>query len=148
MGEGVDLLHDRVAATMEALIAECDREGVRAILLCTHAAVVIALGRVLTGNMPESIDTEDFKAFTCGLSVYRRRDDGLLVGANGQGAAIRATADSRDGVADGTNASDAHNAGPNIQCAEWRGGRGIFGGWDCLLNSDCSFLSSGEERGW
>lgn len=21
-------------------------------------------------------------------------------------------------------------------------------GWDCELDSDCSFLSSGEERGW
>ncbi|EXJ61027.1 hypothetical protein A1O7_05180 [Cladophialophora yegresii CBS 114405] len=26
--------------------------------------------------------------------------------------------------------------------------QGVAGGWDCLLNSDCSHLSQGEERGW
>ncbi|KAK0623515.1 histidine phosphatase superfamily [Immersiella caudata] len=146
MGEGVDLLHDRVAATMEALIPECDRDGVRAVLLCTHAAVVIALGRVLTGNMPDSVDTEDFKAFTCGLSVYRRRDRDPSSDAKGQGATV--AANNRSSVADDTSAANAHNAGPNIHCAEWRGGRGVSGGWEILLDSDCSFLSSGEERGW
>ena len=25
---------------------------------------------------------------------------------------------------------------------------GLAGGWDCILNSDCSHLSQGEERGW
>jgi hypothetical protein len=29
----------------------------------------------------------------------------------------------------------------------WRG-RGVAGGWDCVLDSDCSFLSQGPERGW
>ncbi|KAJ3487201.1 hypothetical protein NLG97_g6460 [Lecanicillium saksenae] len=53
------------------------------------------------------MDTEDFKAFTCGLSVYTRG------GAN-----------SADGKSD------------NV------------GNWICEKNSDCSFLSGGEERGW
>jgi transcription factor C subunit 7 len=26
--------------------------------------------------------------------------------------------------------------------------QGVAGGWDCILNSDCSHLSQGEERGW
>ncbi|KAJ9604549.1 C6 zinc cluster transcription factor-like protein [Cladophialophora chaetospira] len=26
--------------------------------------------------------------------------------------------------------------------------QGVAGGWDCVLNSDCSHLSHGEERGW
>ncbi len=26
--------------------------------------------------------------------------------------------------------------------------QGVAGGWDCVLNSDCSHLSQGEERGW
>lgn len=71
-GETIEQLHDRVAAAAEALVATCDAEGVRGVLLCSHAAVVIALGRVLTGRMPESVEEEDFGAFTCGLSVYRR----------------------------------------------------------------------------
>ena len=29
-----------------------------------------------TGQMPETIEAEDFRAFTCGLSVYRRKSDG------------------------------------------------------------------------
>ncbi|KAK0646568.1 histidine phosphatase superfamily [Cercophora newfieldiana] len=147
MGEGVDLLHDRVASTMEALIAECDRDGIRTIILCSHAAVVIALGRVLTGNMPESIETEDFKAFTCGLSLYRRRQGGLASYTKDQGAAAVEKVDSRGGTV-GSAVNGAASADTNIRCAEWRGGRGVSGGWDCLLNSDCSFLSAGEERGW
>ncbi|GKT44002.1 transcription factor tau subunit sfc1 [Colletotrichum spaethianum] len=72
-GETIAQLHDRVAAGVQAIIEQCDAEGKRAVVLCSHAASIIALGRVLTGVMPESIDAEDFRAFTCGLSVYRRR---------------------------------------------------------------------------
>jgi transcription factor C subunit 7 len=31
---------------------------------------------------------------------------------------------------------------------DWQHGNGVGGGWDCVLNGDCSFLSGGEERGW
>ncbi|KAF4456248.1 Transcription factor tau 55 kDa subunit [Fusarium albosuccineum] len=72
-GETIQDLYGRVAAAVQAIIDRCDAEGRRAVVLCTHAAVVIALGRVLTGHIPESVETEDFQAFTCGLSVYRRR---------------------------------------------------------------------------
>ncbi|KAL2130850.1 hypothetical protein VTI74DRAFT_5854 [Chaetomium olivicolor] len=137
MGEGIGELHDRVAATMDALIAECDKAGVRAILLCSHAAVIIALGRVLTGKMPDNVEVEDFKCFTCGLSVYRRR----------QG--MRSKPKERDGTASQVTAarhSDHHSrAGSAL---DWRRGQGVSGGWDCELNSDCAHLSLGEERGW
>ncbi|KKY35958.1 putative pgam-domain-containing protein [Diaporthe ampelina] len=73
MGESIAQLHDRVALTMDALIKQCDEAGVRAVLLCSHAATAIALGRVLTGNMPENIEAEDFRVFTCSLSAFRRR---------------------------------------------------------------------------
>ncbi|KAJ0372009.1 hypothetical protein COL26b_009385 [Colletotrichum chrysophilum] len=72
-GETIAQLHDRVAAAVQAIIEQCDAEGKRAVVLCSHAASIIALGRVLTGNMPENIDAEDFRAFTCGLSMYRRK---------------------------------------------------------------------------
>ncbi|KAK0669459.1 putative transcription factor tau 55 kDa subunit [Cercophora samala] len=140
MGEGVDELHDRVARTMNELIAQCDREGVRAILLCSHAATIIALGRVLTGNMPESIDTEDFRAFTCGLSVYKRR----VAPAGSVSGAVECDG---DGIVTSPGASDADAADRHKDLA-WRGGRGVGGGWMCELNSDCSHLSLGEERGW
>lgn len=184
-GEGVDELHDRVASTMDALISECDRDGVRAVLLCSHAAVVIALGRVLIGNMPDDIEVEDFKAFTCGLTVYQRRRGQhtgerlaqrggeeeervsplqSIGGADNRPVANATEIDERkpqlsaphgDVVAaeeekEGdavTSAADARNADRQIRCLEWRG-RGVSGGWSCELNSDCSHLSEGEERGW
>ena len=75
-GETLAELQHRVAVALRAIIARCDADGTRAVLLCSHAAVVIVLGRILTGQMPETIDTEDFRAFTCGLSVYRRESRG------------------------------------------------------------------------
>ncbi|KAK3692940.1 histidine phosphatase superfamily [Podospora appendiculata] len=171
-GEGIDELHDRVSATMEALVAECDRDGVRAVLLCSHAAVIIALGRVLTGDMPDSIDVEDFRAFTCGLSVYRRRRrrrqrQGFVEGETAAAAAAAVSGGWDGGTAPATGAAAAAAAAAaktwtntttsaSIQAAEtvdhhaegWRRGRGVSGGWDCELNSDCAHLSSGEERGW
>ncbi|KAK4147022.1 histidine phosphatase superfamily [Dichotomopilus funicola] len=135
-GEGIDELHDRVAAAMEAVVAQCDRDGVRTVLLCSHAAVIIALGRVLTGEMPESIETDDFQCFTCGLSEYRRRGD-----LGGQRS---------DVVASGrpTAVSKTNHGSKDANVNNWRGGRGVSGGWICLLNSDCKHLSLGEERGW
>lgn len=72
-GETLTQLHERIASATQAIIDRCDAEGKRAVVLCTHAAVVIVLGRVLTGLIPESVEVEDFRAFTCGLSVYRRQ---------------------------------------------------------------------------
>jgi transcription factor C subunit 7 len=31
---------------------------------------------------------------------------------------------------------------------KWNRRLGVAGGWDCVLNSECSHLSEGEERGW
>lgn len=118
-GESVAGLHERVARTVRGVVDACDREGVRALVVCTHAATMIALGRVLTGEMPEDVEVEDFRVFTCGLSVFRRRR--------------------RDGTT--TTTSSTHEE-------EWKGGKGVAGGWDCEVNGDCSFLSEGEERGW
>ncbi|POR34079.1 Transcription factor tau 55 kDa subunit [Tolypocladium paradoxum] len=120
-GETLAQLQDRVAVALRAIIARCDADGTRAVVLCTHAAVVIVLGRILTGQVPETIDAEDFHAFTCGLSVYRRKSHGEGEGGDDRG--------SPSAVSVGTDAS-------------------IIGGWHCELNSDCSFLSGGEERGW
>ncbi|KAL2373440.1 hypothetical protein RJZ57_002073 [Blastomyces gilchristii] len=30
----------------------------------------------------------------------------------------------------------------------WQGGVGVGGGWDCVGNGECGFLSGGKERGW
>ena len=168
MGESIDQLHDRVATTLDAIIRQCDREGVRAVLLCTHAAVVIALGRVLTGNMPDNVETEDFRAFTCGLTVYQRRSPGgeflgqkeckkVAMGVSPAHAVETqtATVHRRDAgnwsspsfgkPADRISANGDLTSGQSVS---WRHGQGVGGGWNCAVNSDCSFLRGGEERGW
>ena len=121
-GETMAALHERVARTLARLAAAVDGEdgGPRALLLCTHAATLIACGRVLTGRMPARVEEADFRPFTCGLSRFERRRRGPT----------------STGGADGEEATD------------WRDGRGVAGGWDCTLNGDCSFLDGGEERGW
>lgn len=150
-GETIAQLHDRIAAAAQAIIDRCDEEGVRAVLLCSHAAAIIALGRVLTGNMPESTEAEDFRAFTCGLTVYRRRPRQQRdQPAGGQGpthpaAQAARTAASADITAPTTTASTTT---PQQAPVEWKHGKGVRGGWVCETDCDCSFLSGGEERGW
>ncbi|KAL7912964.1 histidine phosphatase superfamily [Trichoderma velutinum] len=121
-GETLAQLQARLTATMQSIIDRCDAEDRRAIVLCTHAAVVIMLGRILTGDFPETVDTDDFRAFTCGLSVYRRKLDNRDQGPREKG--------------------DLPDKEPNPSAAA------VVGGWSCEANSDCRFLAEGEERGW
>ncbi|KAK7923275.1 Transcription factor tau 55 kDa subunit, partial [Apiospora marii] len=137
-GESIAQLHERVAAAVAAIVAQSDTEGHRAVVLNTHAAVVIALGRVLTGRMPARVDEEDFGAFTCGLSVYRRRR------RSGRGETAMTEAAAADSQA--SHVRDV--ALPETAQSTWADGSGVCGGWDCEANSDCSFLRGGEERGW
>ncbi|KAI1340505.1 phosphoglycerate mutase-like protein [Xylariaceae sp. FL0016] len=165
-GETITQLHDRVAACVQAIVTHSDQEGKKSVLICSHAAVVIAIGRVLTGEVPTDATTDDFGAFTCGLSIYRRQG----VGQN------KATTPSRDRMApfrgnmhdkaaqnlmhDGRTRSDEQTntlhpvdrhpleswvPGPSNS---WKCGVEAYGGWTCEANSDCSFLRCGEERGW
>ncbi|KAI0534661.1 histidine phosphatase superfamily [Xylaria digitata] len=130
-GESIPQLYERVASCIEAIIAHCDKEGKKSILISTHAAVVIALGRILTAEVPEDASVDDFKAFTCGLSEYRRR------GAH------------RDAYQDGGLA--LHPLGPRTPKSKdlcQRCSFGLSSHWTCNVNSDCSFLRGGEERGW
>ncbi|EFW18780.1 hypothetical protein D8B26_005592 [Coccidioides posadasii str. Silveira] len=144
-GETIAQLHDRVATTLSHIIATVDEELAafaeshpddprnhqsHSILICTHAAPLIAMGRALTGNMPDDSSEEDFKPFTASVSTFARRKSG-----------------SRTGIEqDVVNGKTEEICGKKIP--HWRGGRGVGGGWDCVQNGDCSFLSGGEERGW
>ena len=137
-GETYAQLQDRVAAALAAVIARCDAEGKKTMVLCTHAAVVIVLGRILTGNIPDSMEKEDFRAFTCGLSVYKRDKTTARPSA---GEALSGGRLGRDGLS--LSLRQWH-------CADAVGTAGYkdVGAWQCEKNSDCSFLSGGEERGW
>lgn len=127
-GESLEGLHARVAYALHKLIAKLDGDpqGPKAILICTHAAAMIAIGRALTGQMPEDWDVDDFQCFTASCSVFRRRTGGESVQVQGEWD---------------------EGEPESIPDTKWKG-RGVGGGWDCEKNADCSFLSGGEERGW
>jgi transcription factor C subunit 7 len=144
-GETIAELHNRVATTLEGIIGDVDAEinaleadlepeqrTSKSILICAHAAPLIAMGRALTGLMPEDSSVEDFNVFTAGLSTFQRRST-VKPPAQGSAQSI---------LAEGTKLFRAESV------PEWEGGRGVGGGWDCVANGDCSFLSGGAERGW
>ena len=128
-GETPEDLHDRCAYAMLRIISDLDKEKGRpkAVLICTHAASLIAIGRVLTGERPDDVGSEDFKPYTCGLSKFVRRK-----------------------VPKGDEVQELRvwKQGMAIPKVDWRGGKGVAGGWDCELNGDCSHLKDGAERGW
>ncbi|KAJ6031837.1 Histidine phosphatase superfamily clade-1 [Penicillium herquei] len=141
-GETILELHNRAATTLAGIIADLDAEITaleanippeqrtsKSVLVCSHAATLIAMGRVLTGLMPEDTSQEDFFVFTAGMSTFRRRSD------------IADKIDRSAVLAGGTELLRAEGV------PEWMG-RGVGGGWECLKNGDCSFLSGGAERGW
>lgn len=133
-GEGIPRLHDRLAYALHHLIKRADASPTqpKALLICTHAASIIAIGRALTGRMPEDEGEEDFRCFTCGLSKFvRKAPESAAAGGN----------EAEVGSWDAETPDDIPNVG-------WRGGKGVGGGWTCEANSDCSFLDGGEERGW
>jgi transcription factor C subunit 7 len=105
-GEMIVELHERVRKALDHIITTLDNdpEQPKTVLLCSHAATIIAAGRVLTGQMPQDPDEDDFQCFTAGLSKFVRRS---------------------------AEAS-----------------KGVAGNWDCVLNSETSYLSGGAERGW
>jgi transcription factor C subunit 7 len=127
VGETIDELHDRVAYALHKIIERSDQEGVKVILICTHAASLIAIGRALTGVMPAEVEAEDFHPFTCGLSTFTRKSHAV---------------GSIDPVLEWEGVEAA------IPVVKWRDGAGVGGGWDCVVSGDCSFLPGGEERGW
>ncbi|EUC42992.1 hypothetical protein COCMIDRAFT_102081 [Bipolaris oryzae ATCC 44560] len=74
-GESIVELHQRVRKALEHIVTtlDSDPEQPKSVLLCTHAATMIAAGRVLTGQMPGNPDEDDFKCYTAGLSRFVRR---------------------------------------------------------------------------
>jgi transcription factor C subunit 7 len=123
-GETIASLHDRVAKALAVLISDVDREYSHAgrgnesvtLVLCAHAATVIATGRALTGIVPTDYNQDEFKCYTCGISKFTRRST----------------------LPDGDS----------YYTEDWSDGRGIAGGWECSLNSDCGHLSQGKKSGW
>ncbi|KAJ5970329.1 uncharacterized protein N7479_000247 [Penicillium vulpinum] len=153
-GETILQLHNRVATALEGIIADIDAEvsaleaelppdqrTSKSVLICAHAAPLIAMGRALTGHMPDDSSEEDFNVFTAGLSTFKRREPSSTASA-GQSSDQEESSNEKP-LADGTTFIRASASPP-----QWKNGQGVGGGWDCVANGDCSFLSGGAERGW
>jgi len=116
---------------LSKIISQVDSESGNdpvAIAMCTHAAPLIAIGRVLTGHMPSDFQDDDFKTFTAGVTRFERRDL----------ASVRRHHEVFNGLSDDKE----------IPYIDWVNGKGVMGGWDCVLNADCRHLKGGAERGW
>ncbi|EPS41234.1 hypothetical protein H072_4827 [Dactylellina haptotyla CBS 200.50] len=131
-GETMAQVHDRAAYALTRLIEYVDKTHpeVKAIILVSHAATIIAVGRALVGD-----ENMDVGAGTCSLSVYKRNDTSSTpewIDVDGKEVESTGTIDLNE---------------KKIPVLPWRG-KGVMGGWKCETNGDCSFLSGGEERNW
>ena len=74
-GERILDLHERVREVLVSIVGALDQEPEepRALLICTHAATMIAIGRILTGRVPEDLDEDDFQCYTASLSKFVRK---------------------------------------------------------------------------
>lgn len=112
----------------------------------------------MTGHAPDDSGVEDFHVFTAGLSKFVRRSGGSE-GRNRSFASSHlgnfgsgyggGDGGERDALAEGTRLLRPGTGSTGVlKVPDWRGGKGVNGGWDCVLNGDCSYLSNGAERGW
>ncbi|KAL8759259.1 MAG: hypothetical protein Q9199_000872 [Rusavskia elegans] len=128
-GETVSQLHDRVAVALAHIIASVDAESTTkdtSVLICTHAATLIAIGRTLTGNMPDDPNVDDFLAPTAGITKFVRKQNPKVDVSKPSGREMA----------------------KSIEPVDWRDGKGIAGGWTCVLNGNCDHLTGGAERSW
>jgi len=75
-GEWLKELHTRVGNALTHILNDLDNEAgqPKTLLICTHAATMIAAGRVLTGKVPRDMDEDDFQCYTASLSKYVRKN--------------------------------------------------------------------------
>ena len=127
-GEGIAELHDRCAYVLARIISEVDAlsstDEAESIIVSSHAAPIIAIGRALTGSIPDDLNTVDFHTYTCSVSKFARK-----------------------GQSTETNFPKVI-AGQSRPVMDWKGGKGVGGGWTCEVNAKVDHLSHGGERDW
>ena len=160
---------------MKCILADCERNNVESILICTHAATIIALARVLTGKVPVDNEEEDFHTYTCGISTFiskeemaKKQDLTVARSANREEAALppKSTRSETSHKQDEELLSpkeptpEAWSVSPTsypeiqpwtpsqpIPYTNWRG-PGLNGGFICTVDSNCDHLTHGAERHW
>ncbi|KAK9375234.1 histidine phosphatase superfamily [Lipomyces chichibuensis] len=66
-GETIQELHERAKSVLAAMIRDCNENHptITTVVICTHAATIIALGRALVGD-----ELYEVRSGTCSISVY------------------------------------------------------------------------------
>ena len=96
--------------------------------------------------MPDDVSERDFHPFTCGISkfVRRTRVTPVRLGSGTRGEQLLDLEEEEDEE----EGNKMWEPGIPFPTLDWRDGKGIAGGWDCVLNGDCTHLDAGPERGW
>ncbi|KAK4947344.1 C6 zinc cluster transcription factor-like protein [Elasticomyces elasticus] len=123
-GERIDPLHDRIALALALIVQDVDKEYARA----GRGDEEVTL--LLCGHAAQIISSG--RALTGQVPDDHDEED-FQCYTCGLSKFLRRQ----------VPASDNAYYDPS-----WRNSGGVAGGWDCILNSDCSHLSQGEERGW
>ncbi|KAL8878843.1 MAG: hypothetical protein Q9198_003425 [Flavoplaca austrocitrina] len=76
--------------------------------------------------MPDDPNVDDFTAPTAGITKFVRKQN------------LERDADK----------PSSHEVAKGIGSAGWRNGKGVAGGWTCVLNGNCDHLKGGAERSW
>lgn len=160
---------------MKCILADCERNNVENILICTHAATIIAIARVLTGKVPVDNEEEDFHTHTCGISTFiskdemaKRQDSTVAGSANTEEPPLPQTSTKskafprreEQALPPRKPTPEAWSVPPNpypkiqswtpfqpIPYTKWRG-PGLNGGFICTVDSNCDHLTHGAERHW
>lgn len=74
-GESISQLHARARRVLDLIQQRCHHLGLSRVLLCSHAATIIAMGRVLLNDDADGKRTASIGAGTCSLSKYTRPKD-------------------------------------------------------------------------
>lgn len=125
-GESIEQLYARSVFVLSNLIRDLDNDPAQpeSVLLCTHAASLVALSRVLAGSIPEDPATVDFIAYTSCITRFERHDPVPV-----------------------QTLRTSNTPGPNLT-RDWVVDGSLGGSWTCVVNGYGGFLKSGRQRGW
>ncbi|PWY98984.1 phosphoglycerate mutase-like protein [Testicularia cyperi] len=73
-GESISELHARARNVLDLIQTRCDQLGVKRVLICSHAATIIAMGRALLNDDRDDQRSKFIGAGTASLSKYVRND--------------------------------------------------------------------------
>lgn len=75
-GETISELHARARRVLDLIQQRCGQLGLKRVLICSHAATIIAMGRVLLDDDADGKRTKFIGAGTATLSKYTRTREG------------------------------------------------------------------------